>query len=300
MALAFSPDGSSLAIGLSKGELQGEFQLWDMAPGRMHMRLSRQLGAVTALCFSPDGRLLATGSRDGTSQVWDVASGTHQTVMQRSDLLRRVFQLAFAADSKTLAGGSMWAVTLWDVATGRERVPIPGQTPLAFAPDGQTLATVRTDRPGVQLWDVATGKPHVFQGGEGPALPTLDLSCTPQVLAYSRDGSTLATGEYARTIFLWDVARQQQRATLAGHEDRLNALVFAPDGRTLATASNDRTVKWWEVTTGRLLATLEGHTGAVYDVAFSPDGQWLASGGFDQTVCLWDLDRARLEASRKE
>jgi WD40 repeat protein len=299
-ALAFSPDGTWLAIGISNGDSRGEFQLWDVTPGGMRAIHSMQIGAVTALCFSRDGRLLATGNRDGTMRVWDVASGARQTVMQRSDPPRRIVQLAFSPDSQTLAGGSHWAVALWDVATGRERVPLPGRPPLTFSPDGKTLATARTNGPGVQLWDVDTGKRRAVHWGESPSMDSLDLSQAPQVLAYSRDWSTLATGEYARTIFLWDVARLKRQATLAGHEEILNSLVFAPDGRTVATASNDRTVKWWEVTTGRLRATFEGHTGAVYDVAFSPDGQRLASGGFDQTVRLWDLDPERLEENRKE
>jgi WD40 repeat protein len=274
-----------LAVGISKGDEQGGYQLWDIATGSMRATLSRQTGAVFALCFSPDGRLLATGERDGTVRVWDAAGVAR--AMPGLDR-HRIWQLAFSPDGQTLACGTYWSVTLWDVGTGRPRGPITGRAPLAFAPDGRTLAAVRTDGPGVRLWDVGTGAPHAAPPGEAPPLQSLVLREASGVLAYAPDWGTLVTGQGGRTAFLWDVAGPR-RVTLAGHEEMINAAAFAPDGRTVATASNDRTVKVWDAATGKLRATLRGHEGAVYVVAFSPDGRWLASGGFDQTVRLWEL-----------
>jgi hypothetical protein len=288
VALAFSPNGTSLAIGTSKGNVQGECQIWDVASGQMRATSSRQMRAVSALCFSPDGCLLALADCDGRVQMWDVAGDAGPSALPRLDA-HRALQLAFSSDGKTLAGGSNWAVTLWDVATGRERQSIPAGAPLAFSPDGKTLATLRKSGPGVQLWDVDTGRAHDGHRDAAPSLQSLDVRSTPEVLAYAPDWSALATGEFGRTAYVWDVARQEQRATLEGHEGTVTLAAFAPDSRTVATASEDRTIRLWDAATGRLRATLEGHTGAIHAVAFSPDGKLLASGGFDQTVRVWDL-----------
>src|SRR5262249_58541852 len=85
MALAFSPDGGLVAVGISKGSDQGEYQLWDTATWQSRASPSKPAGAISALGFSPDGQVLATGTRQGAVRVWNVASGAPQGVMRTSD-----------------------------------------------------------------------------------------------------------------------------------------------------------------------------------------------------------------------
>jgi WD40 repeat protein/DNA-binding CsgD family transcriptional regulator/DNA polymerase III delta prime subunit len=108
-------------------------------------------------------------------------------------------------------------------------------------------------------------------------------------VAFSPDGSLLATGDTDYKIRLWDVATGEQLSTWQGHEDWIRAIAFSPDGRTLASGSEDRTVRLWEITTSQCLTTLQGHQDWVRSVAFSPNGQWLASGSDDQVIQIWDL-----------
>ncbi len=115
-------------------------------------------------------------------------------------------------------------------------------------------------------------------------------------VAYSPDGSLLASAGDDAVILLRDLASGKVVGRLEGHGDTVSCLAFSPDGRTLATGSYDRTVKLWDVATRRLKATLYGHANWVFSVAFAPDGATLASGGHDKTVRLWDVATGREKA----
>jgi WD40 repeat protein/tRNA A-37 threonylcarbamoyl transferase component Bud32 len=95
-------------------------------------------------------------------------------------------------------------------------------------------------------------------------------------------------------VRLWDVASQQEVATLAGHGRPVEAISLSPDGRELATASSDNLAMVWDLATRQRRGTLKGHKGRLTTIAYSPDGKLLASGGIDGMVCLWNAQDLRL------
>ncbi|MBC8122019.1 MAG: pentapeptide repeat-containing protein, partial [Gemmatimonadaceae bacterium] len=108
-------------------------------------------------------------------------------------------------------------------------------------------------------------------------------------LAFSPDGSLLATGDIGGEIHLWRVRDGRQLTICRGHTDCVWSVAFSPDGKRLASGSMDQTARLWDTATGQCLKTLKGHANLIGSVAFSPDGRTLASGSRDTTVKLWDI-----------
>lgn len=115
-------------------------------------------------------------------------------------------------------------------------------------------------------------------------------------VAFSPDGTLIASASSDTTVRLWNVATRRPVATLRGHTGPVTSVAFSADGLRLATASADGTVRLWDAVAHRITATLTGHRGAVRSVAFAPDGRSLASGGVDRTVRLWNLPDATARA----
>jgi WD40 repeat protein len=131
-------------------------------------------------------------------------------------------------------------------------------------------------------------------------VPTTQLTLTLHTdgvygIAFSPNGTRLATASADRTAIVWDAETGEEVRTLTGHTDVVYGVAFRPDGARLATASADGTAIVWDAKTGEVECTLTGHTDIVYGVAFSPDGTRLATTSADKTAKVWDAETGEVE-----
>jgi WD40 repeat protein len=312
--LAFSPDGRTLAGGGVPGRLRDWFDwiiLWDVTTKEARARLS-QHGPVCGLAFSPDGRTLFSGCwGDPFLRRWDVETG--ELIVPSKGHASAVVSVAITPDGRTVASLEREGVLkLWDLVTGKEPITLQGQfkennafapsplAPLAFSPDGQTMASglERSDQQtaAIQLWDIPSRKALVTITGHGRPVTRVAFSPNSKLLASVGTGDPRPVIEAAKVsseVKVWDVNGGKERASLPASVGHIVAIAFAADNNTLALGGEDGGVKLWDVAAGKELSTLRGHGGAVNCLAFSPDGRTLATGSKDQTVRTWDLANRR-------
>jgi WD40 repeat protein len=279
-ALAFAPDGKTLAVGDAK-----VIRLFDPATGKQTGTLDAH-PSTTCVAYSADGKTLASGGIDGNDKhslrLWDVATGKE---LRRCELPKDEppIDAAFSPDGKSLAAViEEDDLRVFDVATGKPLHRLGHYWPsrVAFAPDGKALVSARG--PVLRLWDPATGK-ELFQQFEGH-----QSSVSAAVI--SPDGKMIATaGDGVR---LWDAATGKPSRRIEA-KGRVAVLAFSPDGKTLAYAGTDRLVHLWDVTAAKAAGELKGHKHQLCGLAFSPDGKTLASGDVQATVRLWDVAGAK-------
>lgn len=296
-SLAFSPDGSLLAV----GSWANEIGIYAMPTGRRVAALKGHSARVDALAFAPTGLRLASAGHDRTVRLWTLGADGH--LQGEATVLRghgaAVYALAFSADGKRLASGSAdLGIRLWDVPKRRLQRLLIGHEgfvwSLAFSPDGRRLASGSWDET-VRLWDVKTGRQRRLLRAHREVV---------SALRFDPAGSTLFSASRDRSAAAWHVpedARGPARAldgrmTQAageGHRGGVSALAFTADGAVLATAGQEGAIRLWDVASGRQRAVLRGHEGAVQALAYLPDGK-LASAGADGVLRLWDTSRRRL------
>jgi len=204
--VAFSRDGKTLVTTSER-----IVYLWDVATAKLRMklidpdvRLDVGLKALKGfshgdtiydLAISPDGRTIATASRDGTAKLWDLATGALRAKLKGHD--RGVRLLTFSPDGTTLATGSNdRTARLWDVATGQLKATLEHKGTvwsLSFSADSALIATASDNEKWANIWRVATGE------------KVAELPEARPPVVFSPIGRTLATASRGNDVLLWDV-----------------------------------------------------------------------------------------------
>ncbi len=304
----FSPDGTTMLI----GDMTGKITLRDIGTNKVLTTLDASAGPVTgsndpldeplaikSLMFGPDKHTLAVGRSDGQISLWNM---TEKRMIKSFRQEKQLFTLVF--NGQMLAADyDNGTLLLWDATSGRAQHrlvhpfirSLPTPNTLALSPDGKMLASCNNTT--VDLWNISTGESlGQLSGQQGPVTG----------VAFSADGSKLASIDSSNTILLWDVqaksilgeALKNVDPDIAEMQGLQNGLSFSPDG-TLLAAAGDQSVTVWELNTYErfthaLHTVSSGLPMDVVGVTFHSDGKRLLiitdTYAVEHDVTVWNLN----------
>lgn len=303
-SVAFSPDGSLVALGWNDGNVM----IWNPVTDPMvrvsHHFPNEDLGRTLMLrghscyahsvAFSPNGEILASGASDGTVRIWDIRTGRELRCLRSRG--SRVFAVAFSADGRRVISG--WEdgyVRSWDISGDCSRAVLPHQeeklTSVSFSPDGRSVVS-GSNRGSLRVWDVNAGNEHFFLGRANGNGWRKHVHC----VAFSPDSRLVAAG-VDNQVEMWDVV-ERKTVGLLNVPKNAYSVAFSPDGGLVAVGSGE----WWHRESsdggvhvfnrrsGVVVGYFVCHLQSVHCVAFSPDGKYVVSGSSNGQTSIWDIE----------
>ena len=270
-------------------------------PGSIIYTYTGHSEQVLAVAWSPDGRRIASGSRDMTTHVWDAFTGKHAHIFRgHTDAVASV---AWSPDNRYVASAS-WDKTaqVWDASTGNHVYTYRGHsdlvTSVTWSPDGTYIASGSSDK-SVHVWNAFTGRLLYAYRGHTAGVTTV---------AWSPDSRYIASGSTDTSVQMYDASTGKQFFTYHGHTGEITAVAWSPDSMYIASSSVDTSVQTWHSSTGVRLYTYRGYNvdqantdptkgilpALVYTVAWSHNGKRIAAvtqeycGDDCGVVMTWD------------
>jgi WD40 repeat protein len=336
--LVFSQDGKYLASsGLDEDE-KNEIKTLSVVNGFQIRKFKADPGVVIAISVNMDGTRLKAGNLDGEISEWN--SGAGALIRKRKmnpcgGAGSRARRVAFNPDLSLISARCGEQTIVTDTTSGkvvrRVKMEVEFTDTMVFSGNGKILSasdsahikvinlndgkirevdefnighTIDLNQNGtllaegggwgraaVKITEVATGKTHRLLEGHPGII---------RALAFSPDGSSLASGGGDRVIRLWDPRNGSMSASLSGHQHSISALAFNPQGNLIVSSSKDETMKVWDVKSGALLRTIDVRGDGIWGihaVAFSPDGKSLVTTDGNASLRIWNTDEWKAERS---
>ncbi len=288
-ALAFSPDGSSLATGGFH-----EAIVWNLADGSIRQRIKPLQERIYDLAYSADGAWLATAAGDpgrfGTAKLWKTKpDGTAEFALDLGEASDAIFAIAFSPDSKKVAAaGADRTIRVWTLPDGKLDLQLEDHADwildLNFSPDGTKLVSASRDKT-TKVFDVVKKESLVtFPGHNEPVFTAV----------FSADGKQILSAGADRQVRAWTPEGEAKQVRNAGgFGGEVFKLALSPDGKSLLAASADKTVRFLKSENLGDPKQFPGQSDWVYSVAVSKDGKKVAAGGWDGRVIVWNAEDAK-------
>lgn len=285
---------------LATGELDNTIKLWDLVKGEHKKTFEGDKGSLYCLAFSPDGKILASGSQnrprrgddgnlrsEGTIDVWNAVKGKRKHRFSRDNMIN-IRSVAFSPDGSLLvAGDEFGGIHLMDPNTGEYKKTLEGHSGevivISFSSDMQTFATGSMDG-SVRIWEVASGKNKQTFDGFFNLLTSFDISA---------DGKTIVMAGKDPNVCLWDATSGKREKAFTKEWDNwrhpVENIGFIPGGNFILIMDDAKFL--WDRNTGKPAAHFLRPNTSVFSVGFSPDGKKMVTGSGDGTVLLFDVER---------
>ena len=305
--IRFNLQGSQVATGCNHAA-----QVFDVRSGLRLMTLehgSRDIDGdhdmyVRSVCFSPDGKYLATGAEDKCIRLWEIAN--RQILKTFRGHESDIYTLDYSRDGSTIAsGGADRTIRLWSVRTVRSQQELGHQdciTSVALSPKGTLVAGGSRDS-NIYIWDIEKGERiEIFEGRINNSGQAGGHSDCVNSVSFSPSGRELISGSFDNTIKIWEIlpiargegAQQRRRfrcrcvRTIAGHGNLVLSVAFSFEALYALSGSKDCGVIIWDRESGIPQLHLQGHRNSVMSVAPNPrpNGIFGTAGG-DSRARIW-------------